>query len=75
MKEVKSIKLTSLNNEIEKEILLLLKEEGQCIYGEIIKQSNLSYNKGKETIYSLINKGYIRYAGRSTKLELAIDLI
>lgn len=73
MKEVKSIKLTSLTN--EKEILLLLKQQGQCIYGEIIRQSNLSYSKGKEVIYSLISRGYVRYVGRTTKIELAVEII
>ena len=75
MKEVKSIKLTSLTNEKEKEILLLLKQQGQCIYGEIIRQSNLSYSKGKEVIYSLISRGYVRYVGRTTKIELAVEII
>lgn len=74
MKEVKSIKLTSLSNEKEKEILLLLQQQGQCIYGEIIRQTNLSYSKGKEVIYSLVSKGYVRYVGRTTKIELAIEL-
>ncbi len=72
MKEVKSVKLTSVSK--EKEILLLLQQQGQCIYAEIIRQTNLSYSKGKEVIYSLVSKGYIRYVGRTAKIELAIEL-
>lgn len=75
MKEEKSIRIETLTNEKEKEILLLLKHQEQCIYGEIIRQTNLSYSKGKEIIFSLLNKGYVRYVGRTTKIELAIEVV
>ncbi|WP_430809661.1 MULTISPECIES: hypothetical protein [unclassified Carboxylicivirga] len=74
MKEERSIRLETLNNDKEKEILLLMKSKGTCVYGEIIRQTRLSYSKGKELIYSLLNKGYLRYVGRSTKLELAVGV-
>ncbi len=75
MKHPQPIRLDELNNQKEKEILALLKENKECIYGEIIKQTNLSYSKGKEVIFSLISKGYIQYVGRSTKLKLAVEVI
>lgn len=75
MNKAQSIKLESIDDPKEKEILALLKEDEECIYGEIIKRTNLSYSKGKELIFSLISKGYIQYIGRSTKLKLAIEVV
>lgn len=75
MKHPQPIRLDELKNQKEKEILALLNENKECIYGEIIKQTNLSYSKGKEVIFSLISKGYIQYVGRSTKLKLAVEVI
>jgi predicted transcriptional regulator len=75
MEEGKSIRIETLTNEKEKEILLLLKEQKQCIYGEIIRQTNLSYSKGKELIFSMLSKGYVRYVDRTTKIELAVEII
>ncbi len=75
MSKAAPIRLESIRDPKEKEILALLKEQEECIYGDIIKQTNLSYSKGKELIYALISKGFIKYKGRSTKLELAIEVI
>ncbi|WP_439182822.1 hypothetical protein [Carboxylicivirga taeanensis] len=75
MNNVQTIKLETLNNQKEKEILALLSKNKECIYGEIIRQTNLSYSKGKELIFSLISRGYIQYKGRTTKLELAVEVL
>ncbi len=57
-------------NENEKKVLELLKEKGKYLYGDIIKDLNLSYNKGQEVIYSLISKGLIEHCKKSSELQI-----
>ena len=70
----KTITLNSLENQFEKDILLFLKDRGECIYGEIIKDLQISSARGQEAIYSLINQGYIKHMDRTSRLKLNIDL-
>ncbi len=57
----------------ENQVLLLLEEQGKCLYGNIFKELNMAHTKGAEIILSLSNKGYIRNVGRSSYYELAVD--
>lgn len=54
----------------EREILLLIKKKGKCLYGNIFRELNLSQTKGAAAILSLTNKGYIKNVGRSSFYEL-----
>ena len=74
MRENKQIELEEIKNPVEREILLLIDENKQCLYGEIIRKLELSYTKGQELIYSLLTKGYIKYVERTPKLELTVDI-
>lgn len=70
----KQIDLEKIKNPVEREILLLINENEQCLYGEIIRKLELSYTKGQELIYSLLTKGYIKYVERTPKLELTAEI-
>ncbi len=57
----------------EEKVIELLEVKGNCWYGNIIKDLNLSYSKGQKVIFSLISKGLIKYCNKSSKLQLVID--
>jgi hypothetical protein len=68
------IDLQNINNPFEKDILMLLNKKEKCIYGEIIRELRISTTKGQEAIYSLLNKGMVRHSGRTSYLELNVEL-
>ena len=70
----RQIDLEKIKNPVEREILLLIEENQQCLYGEIIRKLELSYTKGQELIFSLLTKGYIKYVEKTPKLELTADI-
>lgn len=73
MAEKRLLKLSSIPKE-EREVLLLLKEKDQCLYGNIFKELMIPPTKGSEIILSLTYKGYIKNVGRSSYYQLNIDL-
>lgn len=70
----KAIELKNVKNSIERDILLFLKKKGDTIYGDIIKELKLSTARGQETIYSLINQGFIKHKDKTSKLKLNIEI-
>ena len=70
----KTINIQEINNEFEKDILKLLNEKEKCVYGDIIKELKLSARKGQESIYSLINKGFVKHIDQSSYLKLNVDI-
>jgi predicted transcriptional regulator len=74
MNRMDEIKIKSIDNPFEKEILLYLKQNGKSIYGEIIKELKISGRRGQEAINSLLNKGFVKYPEKSTHIELNVDL-
>lgn len=60
---------------VEKEILILLDEHEQCLYGNIFKNLSLSQSKGAEAILSLTNKKVITNVDRSSFYQLNVELV
>jgi hypothetical protein len=58
----------------ERQVLLLLEEKGNCLYGNIFKELKIAHTKGAKIISYLMNKGYIKNVGWSSYYELAINL-
>ncbi len=74
MENKKTLKLQAIKDSSERDVLVFLKSRSDCIYGEIIKELRLSTAKGQEAIYSLLNKGYIKHKGKTSKLELNVEV-
>jgi predicted DNA-binding transcriptional regulator len=74
MNDKTEVKIKSVDNPFEKDILLFLKQNGNSIYGEIIKELKISGRRGQEAINSLLNKGFVKYPEKSTHIELNVDL-
>ena len=74
MENKKKIKLKSIKDPVERDILTLLKKKGECIYGEIIKELKISSARGQQATYSLITAGYIRHKNRTSKLKLNVEI-
>lgn len=74
MHDKTEVKIQSIDNQFEKDILLFLKENGKSIYGEIFKQLKISGRRGQEAIFSLLNKGLVKHPEKSTNIELNVDL-
>lgn len=74
MKLKNKVDIQKIRNPLEKDILLHLKKKDKCIYGEIIKELQLSNARGQEAIYSLLNKGLIKHKDRSSFIELNVEL-
>ena len=68
------IDIDKIKDSPEKDVLMYLDQEGKCIYGEIIRNLKLSTTRGQEAIYSLMNKGLIRHKGKSSLIELNVEL-
>jgi hypothetical protein len=75
MNRKRKIALDEIDNQKEREVLILLKRKGKYVYGNIIKDLRLPVSKGQELIFSLISKGYIRHVDKSSFIELNVDLI
>ncbi len=73
-KENKSIDIQSINDPSERDILLLLKAKGNCIYGDIIRELQISVTKGQSAIFSLIQKGLIKHVEKSSVIKLNVDI-
>ena len=69
-----TIDIQKISNQFEKDILKLLEEKEECVYGDIIKDLKLSARKGQELIYSLINKGFVKRVDQSSYLKLNVDI-
>lgn len=67
------LELKSVDNPFEKEILLFLKRNGKCIYGDIIKELKISGRRGQESIYSLLKKGLIKHKNKTSYIELNVE--
>ncbi|PTN05943.1 hypothetical protein [Mangrovibacterium marinum] len=63
------ISLNELNEE-EQAIVRLLSQDGQCLYGNILKNLNISPTNGAKLIHALTSKGYIRNAEHASVYEL-----
>lgn len=74
MKERSELELENINNPFEKDILLFLKRNGQCIYGDIIKELKISGRRGQEAIYSLLQKGLVKHKDKTSYIELNVEL-
>jgi DNA-binding MarR family transcriptional regulator len=74
MKQKDKIDIQEIDNPYEKDILMYLDKKGKCIYGEIIKELQISASRGQEAIYSLLNKGLIKHKDRSSFIELNVEL-
>lgn len=72
MANKKAIELESIKNPLEKKILNLLNEKGECLYGEIIKELRISSSKGQEAIFSLLKQGLI-IVDKSSSIKLNSD--
>lgn len=70
----KEFEIKKVNNPQEKDILLFLKENGKCIYGDIIKDLKISGRRGQEAIYSLLNKGLVRHKDKTSYIELNVEI-
>lgn len=70
----KTIEIQEISNQLEKDILKLLEEKEKYVYGDIIKELKLSARKGQESIYSLMNKGFVKHVDQSSYLKLNVDL-
>ncbi|MCK3684872.1 hypothetical protein [Maribellus sp. YY47] len=70
----KQLDISKVSNPYEKDILSFLNANGKCIYGEIIKELKISATKGQEAIYSLIHKGHIKQANKTSYIELNVEL-
>ncbi len=70
----KEFEIKKVNNPQEKDILLFLKENGKCIYGDIIKELKISGRRGQEAIYSLLNKGLVRHKDKTSYIELNVEI-
>lgn len=73
MEEAK-LDISSLDDELEKEILILLDRKNKCMHGSIVKELSLSVDKAQIAINSLISKGYIKQTDRSF-LQLNVSLV
>lgn len=69
------LKLNELKDPIEREVILYINKNEQCAYGEIIRNLKLSYTKGQEVIGLLVSKGYIKFIGRTSNLELTGSIV
>lgn len=74
MKRKDRIDIQQIKNPFEKDILLHLKNNDKCIYGEIIKELKLSTSRGQEAIYSLLNKGFIKHKDKSSFIILNVEI-
>nr|WP_319268853.1 hypothetical protein [uncultured Draconibacterium sp.] len=74
MSNKKTIDIQNITNPFEKDILRLLEEKEKCVYGDIIKELRISARKGQESIYSLLNKGFVKHIDKSSYLKLNVDI-
>ena len=54
----------------ELRIINYISEKRQCMYGDVIKNLKLSYIKGQQSIGSLVSRGFLRFVGTTSCLEL-----
>jgi DNA-binding MarR family transcriptional regulator len=74
MKQKAKIHIQEIDNSFEKDILMYLDKKGKCLYGEIIKELQISASRGQKAIYSLLNKGLIKHKEKSSFIELNVEL-
>ena len=72
MKE--KISLEKIENDTERDIILLLKEKDKCMMGDILMKLRLSYKKGHQHIISLLDKNWISNTEKAPYFTLKIDL-
>ncbi|MCW0483418.1 hypothetical protein [Gaoshiqia sediminis] len=68
------IKLEKIDNDTERDIILLLKEKEKCMMGDILMNLRLSYRRGKQHINSLLSKNWISNKEKAPYFTLLIDL-
>jgi len=74
MKNKKTIDIQNIKDPSERDILLLLKTKGNCFYGDIIRELQISVSKGQNSIFSLIQQGFIKQAEKSSFIKLNVDI-
>lgn len=74
MDNKKTIDIQNITNPFEKDILVLLNEKEQYLYGDIIKDLKLSATKGQVSILSLIKRGFIKQVDQSSYLKLNVNV-
>jgi DNA-binding MarR family transcriptional regulator len=72
MADKKTIKQDDAGIALERDILKLLSEHGECMYGEIIKKLKISSSKGQTAIFSLLKQGLI-HVDKSSLVKLNKD--
>ncbi len=70
----RTINLEKIDNQTERNIIMLLKQEEQCMMGNILMQLKLSYSKGYKHINSLLSKNWISNTEKSPYFTLNIDI-
>jgi DNA-binding MarR family transcriptional regulator len=74
VRAIKEFEIQKVNNPQEKDILLFLKENGKCVYGDIIKELKISGRRGQEAIFSLLKKGLVKHRDKTSYIELNVEL-
>ncbi|WP_320113487.1 hypothetical protein [Draconibacterium orientale] len=70
----KTIDIQEISNQFEKDILKLLEEKEEYVYGDIIKDLKLSARKGQVLISSLISKGLVKRVDQTSYLKLNVEI-
>ncbi|RKD91698.1 hypothetical protein [Mangrovibacterium diazotrophicum] len=66
--------LSTVKNEVEREIIQLIHEKEQCMMGDIIMHLKLSYQRGKAYISSLESKNVVTNRDKAPFYTLNVDL-
>jgi hypothetical protein len=74
MAQKKTIDLSDIKNEKEREVLNLLHLRGKCLYGNIFKELSISSREGQHIIFSLLSRGLIKYRYGSSVIELNVNI-
>ena len=74
MDDLKTIELKEFENSSEKEVVKLLQNKGKCLYGDILKELEISATRGQSLIYNLIARGIIAHKNSTSYLHLNVNL-
>ncbi len=70
----KTIDINTIEDPIEKKILVYLNKKKKSLYGEIIRELSISVNEGQKHIFSLLSRGLIKRGESSRLLELNVNI-
>jgi len=68
----RTIHLSEIESDKEREILQLLDKKKKCLYGDIIRSLSISSNEGQKIIFSMLSKGLIKHQENSFYLVLNV---